>query len=153
MSEIASNRKAPRDFHILETYEAGLELRGTEVKSIRQGHMNLSDAFARVERGQVWLYGCDIKPYDKASHETHEPRRSRRLLLHKREIMKLDAAAHQKGLTLPVLKAYWKGHRIKIQLAVGKGKNKADQRQDLKEKAENREAARVVAAFNDRSKR
>jgi len=153
MSEIASNRKAPRDYHILETYEAGLELRGTEVKSIRQGHMNLSDAFARVERGQVWLYGCDIKPYDKASHETHEPRRSRRLLLHKREIMKLDTAAHQKGLALPVLKAYWKGHRIKIQIAVGKGKNKADQRQDLKEKAENREAARVVAAFNDRSKR
>jgi SsrA-binding protein len=115
--------------------------------------MNLSDAFARVERGQVWLYGCDIKPYDKASHETHEPRRSRRLLLHKREIMKLDAAAHQKGLALPVLKAYWKGPRIKIQIAVGKGKNKADQRHDLKEKAENREAARVVAAFNDRSKR
>jgi SsrA-binding protein len=153
MSEIASNRKAPRDYHILETYEAGLELRGTEVKSIRQGHMNLSDAFARVERGQVWLYGCDIKPYDKASHETHEPRRSRRLLLHKREIMKLDAAAHQKGLALPVLKAYWKGSRIKIQVAIGKGKNKADQRHDLKEKAENREAARVVAAFNDRSKR
>lgn len=153
MSEIASNRKAPRDYHILETYEAGLELRGTEVKSIRQGHMNLSDAFARVERGQVWLYGCDIKPYDKASHETHEPRRSRRLLLHKREIMKLDAADHQKGLALPVLKAYWKGPRIKIQVAIGKGKNKADQRHDLKEKAENREAARVVAAFNDRSKR
>lgn len=153
MSEIASNRKAPRDYHILETYEAGLELRGTEVKSIRQGHMNLSDAFARVDLGQVWLYGCDIKPYDKASHETHEPRRSRRLLLHKREIMKLDTASHQKGLALPVLKAYWKGPYIKVQIAVGKGKNKSDQRHNLKEKAENREAARVVAAFNDRSKR
>jgi SsrA-binding protein len=153
MSEIATNRKAPRDYHILETYEAGLELRGTEVKSIRQGHFNISDAFARVERGEVWLYGADIKIYDKASHETHEPRRSRRLLLHKREIMKLDAASRQKGLALPVLKAYWKGPRIKLQIGVGKGKNKADQRQDLKEKAENREAARVVAAFNDRSRR
>lgn len=153
MSEITTNRKAPRDFHILETYEAGLELRGTEVKSIRQGHFNLSDAFARVERGQVWLYGADIRVYDKASHETHEPRRSRRLLLHRREIMKLDAAQNQKGLALPVLKAYWKGPRVKIQLAVGKGKTKGDQRQDLKARAENREAARVVAAFNDRSRR
>lgn len=153
MSEIASNRKAPRDYHILETYEAGLELRGTEVKSIRQGHMNLSDAFARVERGQVWLYGCDIQQYEKASHETHEPRRTRRLLLHKSEIMKLLAATQQKGLALPVLRAYWKGPRIKIQIGVGKGKTHGDQRQDLKAKAENREAARTVANFNQKHRR
>ncbi len=151
--EIATNRKAPRDYHILEKFEAGVELRGTEVKSIRLGKLNLSDAFARVERGQVWLYGCDIQQYDKASHETHEPRRSRRLLLHKNEIMKLRAATQQKGLALPVLRAYWKGARIKIELGVGKGKNKGDQRQDLKEKAENREAARVVASFNDKHRR
>ena len=153
MSEIASNRKAPRDYHILETYEAGLELRGTEVKSIRQGHMNLSDAFARVERGQVWLYGCDIQQYAKASHETHEPRRTRRLLLHKNEILKLLAATQQKGLALPVLRIYWKGHLIKAELGLGKGKSHGDQRQDLKEKAENREAARVVASFNDKNRR
>ena len=91
MSEIATNRKAPRDYHILEKYEAGVELRGTEVKSIRLGKLNISDAFARVDRGQVWLYGCDIQTYEKASHTTHEPRRTRRLLLHKNEIMKLLA--------------------------------------------------------------
>ena len=153
MSEIATNRKAARDFHILEKYEAGVELRGTEVKSIRLGKLNLSDAFARVERGQVWLYNCDIQTYDKASHETHEPRRSRRLLLHKREIMKLLVHTQQKGLALPVLRAYWKGHRIKIELGVGKGKTHGDQRQDLKDKAENREAARTVANFNLKHKR
>ncbi|MBE7496064.1 MAG: SsrA-binding protein SmpB [Verrucomicrobiaceae bacterium] len=152
-TEIATNRKAPRDYHILETYEAGVELRGTEVKSIRLGKLNISDAFARVERGQVWLYGCDIQQYEKASHETHEPRRSRRLLLHKREIMKLLAHTQQKGLALPVLKAYWKGPRVKLLLGVGKGKNKGDQRQDLKAKAENREAARVVASFNEKNRR
>ena len=153
MSEIATNRKAARDFHILEKYEAGVELRGTEVKSIRLGTLNLSDAFARVERGQVWLYGCDIQTYGKASHETHEPRRSRRLLLHKREIMKLLVHTQQKGLALPVLRAYWKGHRIKFEIGVGKGKTHGDQRQDLKDKAENREAARTVANFNLKHKR
>ncbi len=153
MSEIATNRKAARDFHILEKYEAGIELRGTEVKSIRLGKLNISDAFARVERGQVWLYGCDIQQYEKASHETHEPRRSRRLLLHKREIMKLLVHTQQKGLALPVLRVYWKGAHIKIELGVGKGKTHGDQRQDLKEKAEKREAARTVANFNERHRR
>ena len=153
LKEIATNRKAPRDYHILERYEAGVELRGTEVKSIRLGKLNISDAFARVERGQVWLYGCDIQQYDKASHTTHEPRRSRRLLLHKNEIMKLLAQTQQKGLALPVLRAYWKGPLIKIELGVGKGKTHGDQRQDLKEKAENREAARTVANFNQKHKR
>jgi SsrA-binding protein len=153
MSEIAINRKAPRDYHILEKFEAGIELRGTEVKSIRLGKLNISDAFARVERGQVWLYGCDIQQYAKASHETHEPRRTRRLLLHKNEILKLLAATQQKGLALPVLRIYWKGHLIKAELGLGKGKSHGDQRQDLKEKAENREAARVVASFNDKNRR
>lgn len=151
-TEIATNRKAPRDYHILEKYEAGIELRGTEVKSIRLGKLNISDAFARVERGQVWLYGCDIQQYAKASHETHEPRRTRRLLLHKNEIMKLLAQTQQKGLALPILRIYWKGPRIKVELGLGKGKSHGDQRQDLKEKAENREAARVVANFNDKNK-
>ena len=148
--EIATNRKALRDYHILDRYEAGLELRGTEVKSIRQGKLNLSDAFARVERGQVWLYNMDIQPYDKASFEQHEPRRTRRLLLHKREILKLFAHTEQKGLTLPVLKAYWKGSRIKIEIGVGKGKTHSDQRHDLKERVELREAQREVARFNRR---
>ena len=148
--EIAANRKAPRDYHILERYEAGIELRGTEVKSIRDGKINLSDAFARVEKGQVWLYGCDIQPYVKASHTQHEARRVRRLLLHKSEIDKLIGFTHQKGLSLPVLRAYWRNKKVKIEVGVGRGKDQRDQRQDIKEKTEKREAARVVARFNEK---
>jgi SsrA-binding protein len=148
--DIATNRKAPRDFHLLEKYEAGIELKGTEVKSIRAGHINLGDAFARVERGQCFLYGCDIQPYEKASHEQHEARRSRRLLLHKNEILKLYAASQQKGLTLIALRAYWKDKRVKIEIAVGKGKTHSDQRQDLKKRVETREAQREMARFNER---
>ncbi len=148
--DIAVNRKAPRDYHILERYEAGMELRGTEVKSIRQGRINISDAFARVEKGQVWLYGCDIQPYDKASHTQHEARRTRRLLLHKREIDKLSGSSQIKGLALPVLRMYWKDQRVKVELGVGKGKDFADQRQDLKAKVEKREAQRVVKSFNEK---
>jgi SsrA-binding protein len=150
--EIATNRKALRDYHILERYEAGVELRGTEVKSIRQGRLNVSDAFARVERGQVWLYNMDIQAYDKASHVQHEPRRTRRLLLHKREILKLFGHTQQKGLSLPVLRVYWKGPKVKMEIGVGKGKTKGDQREDLKEKAVKREVQRVVASYNERGR-
>lgn len=146
--EIATNRKALRDFHILERYEAGVELRGTEVKSIRLGKLNISDAFARVERGQVWLYNMDVQIYEKASFSQHEPRRTRRLLLHKREILKLFVHTDQKGLALPVLRAYWKGSRVKVEIGVGKGKTKGDQREDLKEKAVKREVQKVVSSFN-----
>ncbi len=149
-NEIATNRKAPRDYHILEKFEAGVELRGTEVKSIRAGKVNISDGFARVERGQVWLYGCDVQPYEKASWEQHEPRRTRRLLLHKREINKLIGFTHMKGLALPVLRMYWKNRLVKVELGVGKGKNQGDQRQDLKDRVENREAQREVARFNEK---
>lgn len=151
--EIATNRKALRDYQILERYEAGVELRGTEVKSIRQGRLNISDAFARVERGQVWLYNLDVQAYDKANGFTqHEPRRTRRLLLHKREILKLFGETQIKGLALPVLRAYWKDSRVKIEIGVGRGKNKGDQREADKEKADKREAQRVVARFNERSR-
>ena len=147
---VADNRKARFNYEIESVYEVGVELRGTEVKSIRQGKINLSDAFARVEKGQVWLYNCDIQPYEKASHTQHELRRMRRLLLHKSEIDKLIGFTHQKGLALPVLRAYWKNKKVKIEIGVGRGKNQADQRQDLKAKVENREAARVMASFNER---
>ncbi len=150
MPDITTNRKAPRDYHILEKFEAGVELKGTEVKSIRSGYINLGDAFARVERGQCFLYGCDIKPYQNASHEQHEAKRSRRLLLHKNEILKLYAASQQKGLTLVALRAYWKGRQVKVEIAVGKGKTHTDQRHDLKKKVEDREAQREMARFNDR---
>jgi SsrA-binding protein len=120
------------------------------VKSIRQGKINISDAFARVERDQIWLYNFDIQIYDKASHTQHEPRRTRRLLLHKREIRKLTALTQQKGLALPALRAYWKGPMVKIEIGVGKGKTKGDQREDLKGKAMDREAARAVSNFNEK---
>jgi SsrA-binding protein len=149
-TEIATNRKAPRDYHILERYEAGMELRGTEVKSIRAGKININDAFARIEKGQVWLYGCDIQPYERASWEQHEPRRSRRLLLHKKEIAKLAGFTDQKGLSLPVLRAYWKNRRVKLEIGVGRGKDQGDKRQDLKDRVENREAQREVARFNEK---
>jgi len=151
--EIATNRKALRDYHILERYEAGVELRGSEVKSIRLGKLNISDSFARIERGQIWLYNMDVQIYEKANgFSQHEPRRTRRLLLHKREILKLSVLTQQKGNALPVLRAYWKDGNIKIEIGVGKGKTQGDQREDLKEKAVKREAHRVVASFNQRAR-
>jgi SsrA-binding protein len=153
MSEIATNRKAPRDYHILEKYEAGIELKGTEVKSIRAGRINISEGFARIDRGQVFLWNVHIQPYEKASHTQHEPMRSRRLLLHKKEIFQLYAASQQKHLAIVPLRAYWKNGRVKIEIGVGKGKTKGDQRQDLKKRVENREAQREVARFNERGKK
>ncbi len=150
-AEISSNRKALRDFHISDKYEAGIELRGTEVKSIRAGKVNISDAFARVEKGQLFLYGCDIQPWETASTWfQHEAKRPRRLLVHKKEILKLEQASAIKGASLPCLRMYWKNKRVKIEIGVGKGKSHADQRHDLKEKVELREAQREVARFNRR---
>lgn len=148
MNDIATNRKARRDYHISDTYEAGIELKGTEVKSIRAGKVNLSDAYARVEKGQLWLHNCDIRPYEQASHEFHVPLRHRRLLLHKREIRRLDILTEQQGCTLVPLRLYWKNRRVKIEIGVGKGKDQRDKRQDLKEKAHRREVDREIARFN-----
>ena len=147
--EVATNKRARRDFHISETFEAGLVLRGTEVKSIRAGKINISDSFARIERNEAWLYGCDIQPWLTAgTYFQHESKRPRKLLLHKNEILKLSQATLQKGFTLICLKLYFKGRRLKVQLGLGKGKGHADQRQDLKKKTEMREAEREVARFH-----
>jgi len=148
MSDIATNRKARRDFDISEKLEAGIELKGTEVKSIRAGKINLSDSFARVDRGEVWLYNCDIRPFEQASHEWHVPLRNRRLLLHKREIRRLAALTDQKGATVVPLRFYWKRGRVKVELGVGQGKNKRDRREDLKQRAQNREIERELARAN-----
>jgi SsrA-binding protein len=149
-NEITNNRKATHDYHILETIEAGVELKGTEVKSVRGGHMNLRDAFARIEGGQCLLYGCDIQPYERASWEQHEPRRVRRLLLHKKEIMRLFGVSQVKGHSLVALRAYWKGARVKIELAVARGKVSNDKREDLKKKEAKREVDREMMRFNRR---
>jgi SsrA-binding protein len=149
-AEISVNRKALRDYHILDRLEVGIELKGTEVKAIRAGLANVNNAFARVENGQLWLYDVDIQPYEKASHEQHESKRVRRLLLHRQEIDKLAGKTQIQGLALVALRMYWKGHRVKIEIGVGKGKLAHDKRDDLKAKAEKRETERVVSEFNKR---
>lgn len=148
---IANNKKARHDFHIVEKYEAGLELRGTEVKSIRAGKVNIGDAFARVDRGQLFLYGCDIQPWETAgSYFQHEAKRPRRLLMHKSEILKLEQLTNIKGCTLVCLRMYWKSRRVKVEIGVAKGKTHGDQRHDLKKRVELREAQREMARFNRR---
>lgn len=148
LREISVNRKALRDYHILEKLEAGIELKGTEVKSIRAGHCNMSGAFARVENGQAWLYDMDVQPYEKASHTQHEPKRQRRLLIHRAEIEKLFTKTQIKGLSIVALRLYWKDSRVKVELGVGRGKEQRDQRADLKTRAVKREMDREAANFN-----
>jgi SsrA-binding protein len=146
-ADIVTNRKALRDFQILETFEAGISLLGTEVKSLRAGRADLLGCYARVEKIGVVLHDATIQVYEKASHETHDPKRPRLLLLNKVEITRLLEQTARKGLALPVLRMYWKKGRVKVELALGKGKNAADQRQDLKKKVEQRETDREVARF------
>lgn len=147
-AESIINRKALRDFHILDRYEAGLELRGSEVKSIRAGKANISDAFARIEKGEAFLYNADIQPYEKASHEVPSPKRIRKLLLHRHEIDKLYGESQVKGRALVVLKFYWKKGKLKAELGVAQGKVARDKRADLKKRTVDRETAREVARFN-----
>ena len=149
-AEIASNRRAFHNYQILEKIEAGIELQGTEVKSIRAGLANLNNAFARVEKNEVYLYDADIQPYERASHSQHEPRRPRKLLLHKSEIAKLFSASAVEGQTLVALRLYWKNSRVKVEIGVGKGKSTIDKRHDLKEKAVKRETDRAMSSFNRR---
>jgi SsrA-binding protein len=147
-SDIITNRKAFHDYHVSDRIEAGIELKGTEVKSIRAGLANLSNAFARVEGKEVFLYDADIQPYARASHEQHDSKRPRKLLLHKNEIAKLFALCSVKGHTLVALRMYWKNDRVKLELGVGKGKEAADKRQDLKTKTDKRETDREISRFN-----
>jgi SsrA-binding protein len=147
-AESIINRKALRDYRILERYEAGIELKGSEVKSIRAGKANISDAFARIENGEAFLYNADIQPYERASHEIPAAKRVRKLLLHRQEIDKLYGESQVKGRALVVLKFYWKSGKVKAELGVGQGKVAPDKRLDLKKRAIDRETAREVARFN-----
>jgi SsrA-binding protein len=147
-AESVLNRKALRDFHILERYEAGIELKGSEVKSIRAGKANISDAFARIENGEAFLYNADIQPYEKASHEIPAAKRVRKLLLHREEIDKLYGESQVKGRALVVLKLYWKNGKLKAELGIGQGKVARDKRADIKKREVERETAREVARFN-----
>ena len=149
-AEIATNRKALHEYHILERFEAGIALKGTEVKSIRAGLANLHHAFARIDNGEVFLHQADIQPYEKASHEQHEPRRARKLLLHRHEILKLQARTEAKGCALPALRMFWKNGRVKVEIGLGRGKSAPDKRHDLKARESRREADREMARFNKR---
>jgi SsrA-binding protein len=141
---IAVNRKAYHDFHIQETFEAGMVLKGSEIKSIREGKVNLSDAYARPENGELWLYNSHIASYDAASYNTHEPVRPRKLLLHRKEIDNLAGKAMQKGLTLVPLKLYIKHGLAKVELGVAKGKKAYDKREAIARRDAEREIERAL---------
>jgi SsrA-binding protein len=148
---IASNRKASRNFHVLQKFEAGIELTGTEVKSLRGGQASLDEGFARVEDRQVFLYGVHIKPYDHGNLFNHEPRRTRRLLLHRAEINRLTGIVAQKGFALIPLRMYFRRGRAKVELGVCRGKDQHDRRETLKRKTADREAARAISAHRGRT--
>jgi SsrA-binding protein len=138
---VASNRKARHDYFILDTLEAGLVLKGTEVKSLRSGNANLQDSYALVKNGEVWLFGMHISPYEHGSFSNHDPRRTRKLLLSKREIRRLLGKVQEKGLTIVPLSIYFKGAYAKVELAIAQGKKSYDKRESIKQ----REAKRDIA--------
>ena len=141
---IATNRRARFEYEILDTWEAGLALLGPEVKALRTGKANLSDAYATVRRGEAFLVNAHISPYEKAGRDNADPRRERKLLLHRREIARLQGAVAEKGLTLVPLKLYFKNGRAKVQIGLARGKRKYDKRQTIRRREEEREIQRVV---------
>ena len=148
---VALNRKARHDYFIDETVEAGIVLTGSEVKSLREGRVNLKDSFARVSRGEAFVVNVHISPYDPAHRDNHEPTRSRKLLLHRGEIDRLEGKLNQKGLTLVPLRIYFNARgRAKLELGLGRGKKHYDKRQTIKEREANRETARALRVGRDR---
>jgi SsrA-binding protein len=143
---IASNRKAHFNYDILETYEAGLVLRGTEVKALRDGRADLKESYARIERDEAWLLGCHISPYVQGNRANHDPLRPRKLLLHRAEIARLLGKIMEKGLTLVPLRLYFKDGRVKAELGLARGRKTLDKRQVIREREERREADRAIRA-------
>lgn len=139
---VATNRKASHEYFLLQTLEAGLVLQGSEIKSIRAGHISLAEAFIRVDEEEAWLVDAHIAPYEQASHYNHEPRRPRKLLLHKDEIQELRSQVRQKGVTIVPLKAYLKDGRAKLEIAVAKGKKLYDKRETIAKRDAAREMER-----------
>jgi SsrA-binding protein len=144
MPDILTNPKARRDYHIVETFEAGIALHGTEVKALRAGKGQIADAFARVENGEVFLYNAHIDEYTHGNLQNHEPKAVRKLLLNKSEIRKLFSLSSVSGHSLIPLSFYWKNGRVKVALGVGKGKAVYDKREDLKKRESDREVQRAV---------
>lgn len=141
---ITENRKARHDFHLLEKYEAGIVLVGSEVKSIRAGRVNLRDSFAQVDNGELFLYNAHISPYEQGSHFNVEPTRRRKLLMHKREIMRLLGKVQEKGLTLVPTRMYFSNGKVKVELALAQGKKLHDKRESQKRKDAKREIDRAL---------
>ncbi|NQV05860.1 SsrA-binding protein SmpB [bacterium] len=141
---IATNRRARFDYHILETFEAGMVLRGSEVKSLRAGRVNLKDSYGLMKDGEAWLIGAHISPYDFSRMGGHEPERTRKLLLHKREIEKIASALAEKGLTFIPIRMYFDDGLAKIEMGLAKGKSRFDKRETLKRKQADREMERAI---------
>ena len=143
--DLATNRQASFRYHLLEKYECGIVLQGSEVKSIRDGGVQIKDSYATIAKGEVWLHNMHIAPYLPAARENHEPERERKLLLKAKEIEELIGATAQKGLTLIPTRVYLKGARVKVEIALGRGKDHTDKRRDLKDKDQQRDIQRALA--------
>jgi len=141
---VARNKRARHEYHILETWECGLVLTGTEVKALRDGRANLTDAFGVVKGGEVFLLNAHIAPYEQGNQFNHEPTRTRKLLLHRREIRKLIGAVERQGLTLVPLELYFKNGKAKVVMALGKGKKLHDKRDDQRKREDERDMARAM---------
>ena len=139
---IANNKKAYHDYFILDTYESGISLAGTEVKSLRMGKCSIKESFVRIENGEVFIYGMHISPYEKGNIFNKDPLRPRKLLLHKYEINKLLGKTKEKGIAIVPLKVYFKGSLVKVEIGLAKGKKLYDKRQDIAKKDQQREASR-----------
>ena len=142
--DIATNRQASHRYHLLEKWECGMVLQGTEVKALRDGKAQIKDGYAAVHDGEVWLYNVHIPPYGPASRENHEPERPRKLLMHRREIERLIGKTREKGLTLIPTRIYFKGPRAKVEIALARGKDVGDKRRTIKEREMKREMERAI---------
>ena len=142
MADIATNRPASYRYHLMDKWEAGMVLTGTEVKSLREGKAQLKDGYAAVQNGEVWLYNVHIPPYGPATRENHEPERPRKLLMHRREIERLMGRVAERGLTIVPTRIYFKDGRAKVEIALGRGKDRFDKRQSIKEREMKREMER-----------
>ena len=145
MADVATNRQAKYRYHLMDKWEAGLVLTGTEVKSLRDGKAQLKDGYASIQNGEVWLHNVHIPPYAPATRENHEPERPRKLLLHRREIERLIGKTAERGLTLVPTRVYFKGPRAKVELALAKGKDQRDKRRSIKEREQKREIDRALS--------
>lgn len=145
---IANNKKAYHDYFILDNYETGISLAGTEVKSLRMGKCSIKEAFVRIENGEVYIYGMHISPYEKGNIFNKDPLRSRKLLLHRAEINKLLGKTKEKGIAIVPLKVYFKGSLVKVEIGLAKGKKLYDKRQDIAKKDQQREASRDFKVRN-----